>query len=121
MRRDPPFCIDRTASSDFLFRLQPGEPKRFLPIGGFGRDTTQYQLLESGNWPQWGHGDLWMGNHYCMAGQEYCGSVCDQGHTYAGFSNEACGGSHWGPTDVEVWFLEAATRAAPHRGRPYGQ
>ena len=71
-------CVDRTASSDFLFRLQPGEPERFLPKGGTGDDATKYQYVDPSWWPTWGAAnDLGMGDQYS-----------------------------WGPTDVEVWFLE---------------
>jgi len=34
---------------------------------------------------------------------------CDQGDTYGGSKNEACGGDQdWGLTDMEVWYIEEA-------------
>ena len=103
----PAYCIDRSASSNFLFRLQPGEPERFLPKGGTGDAATRYQLVWPSWWPTWGGGngynDLGMG----YEGPPGANGQCDQGTTYAGSPNEACGGNgNWGPTDVEVWFLE---------------
>ena len=99
-------CIDRSASSNFLFRLQPGEPERFLPKGGTSDDATRYQRVSQSDWPEWGWGDLVMGN-MGRNGPPGTSGFCDQGTTYAGRPNEACGGNrNWGPTDVEVWFLE---------------
>jgi hypothetical protein len=57
----PEQCVDRTAGSDFLFRLQPGELERFLPLGGTGRFATTYQVDEPADWPHWGSSDLDMG------------------------------------------------------------
>ena len=108
---DPYSCVDRSASSNFLFRLQPGEPERFLPKGGTGDEATEYQWVQPGVWPNWGYNDLGMG----YSGPPGTNGLCAQGGTYAGSSNEACGGGPtayggngktWGPTDVEVWFLE---------------
>ena len=112
------YCIDRTASSDFLFRLQPGEPERFLPKGGTGSAATEYQAVAPSYWPVWGYGfDLTMGDGGPPGGD---GGYCGQGTTYVGSPNEACGGGMgtsggpctglgcWGPTDMEVWFLKAA-------------
>ena len=100
-------CWDRSASSDFLFRLQPGEPERFPPKGGTGSAATEYQAVAPSYWPVWGYGfDLTMGDGGPPGGD---GGYCGQGTTYAGSPNEACGGyGTWGPTDVEVWFLDAA-------------
>ena len=101
-------CIDRSASSDFLFRLQPGEPERFLPKGGTGDAATLYQWVTPSYWPSWGYA----GDDLCMGYDGPPGGTngqCTQGVTYAGSPNEACGGNgNWGPTDVEVWFLDAA-------------
>jgi hypothetical protein len=56
------YSWDRSASSNFLFRLQPGELARFLPNGGTSVDATYYQRVAPNNWPIWGHGhDLDMG------------------------------------------------------------
>ena len=99
-------CYDRSASSDFLFRLQPGEPERFLPKGGTGSDATNYQYINPTFWPVWGGGiDLSMGDGRAPGD----GGYCTQGGTYAGSDNEACGGyGNWGSTDLEVWFPKAA-------------
>ena len=94
------YCVDQTAASDFLFRLQPGEPQRFLPTGT-GVDATVYQYVGPGIWPSWGGGDLIMGTD----GPPGTGGSCHQGDTYAGSYNEVCGGGYnWGHTDLEVWY-----------------
>lgn len=108
------FCGDHTAASDFIFRLQPGEPQRYLPTGT-GVEKNLYQHNQPDGWPAWGNGDLSMG---CIGGSaEGPGNwgMCHQGDTYTGRDNDACGGSTgygdpcsglgcWGPTDMEVWF-----------------
>ena len=110
------YCTDHTASSDFLFRLQPGEPERFLPKGGTGTCAATYQFVIPSDWPMWGcdGDDLRMGDHGPPGGSD---GFCRQSYTYAGSPNEACGGGPtsrggngqtWGPTDVEVWFPKAA-------------
>ena len=38
------YCYDCTSSAAFLFRLQPGDPQRFLPKPG--GDATVYQLVD---------------------------------------------------------------------------
>ena len=85
-------------SQDFLFRLQPGVPQRFLPMPGA---STWYQAVDPSEWPVWGNGDLVMGGSGPLGSQSYC----NQGHTYAGSNNEACGGQLWGKTDLEAWRL----------------
>ena len=98
------YCIDNTASSDFLFRLQPGEPERFLPKGG--TDGTDYQQVDLTQWPRWGLNDLVMGYGNDPPGSS---GQCSQGGTYTGSTNETCGGAfNWGPTDLEVWYSAAA-------------
>eukprot|EP01046_Picozoa_sp_COSAG06_P010363 COSAG06_NODE_564_length_14246_cov_9.566693_15_plen_154_part_00 len=100
------YCYDHTASSDFIFRLRPGEPERFLPTGT-GMYATNYQYVSPSRWPAWGGNDLGMG----FNGPPGDGSYCYQGVTYAGSPNDACGrDSNWGPTDLEVWFPNAARR-----------
>ena len=95
-------CYDRSAASDFLFRLQPGKAERFLPIGGTDNDWYQCSHAASNYWPAWGDLDLYMG----YDGPPGHNGYCQQGHTYAGSLDEACGGEgNWGPTDLEVWFL----------------
>ena len=94
-------CFDRNTASDFLFRLQPGEPQRFLPAGGAAR----FQDVGPKYWPTWGTGyDLSMGEG--SFGGPGAGGYCNQGHTYAGSPNEACGGGTktWGRTDLEAWY-----------------
>ena len=48
-------CVDRTSSSDWLFGLWPGPPQRFEPTG----TDTDYQRVQAGYWPSWGHGVDW--------------------------------------------------------------
>ena len=96
-------CTDHTAASDFLFRLQPGEPQRFLPKGGTGSDAILYQEVGPEYWPTWGYGyDLSMG---CSGPPGGVNGWCNQGYTYAGSDKEACGGnSNWGRTGLEAWY-----------------
>jgi hypothetical protein len=99
------YCVDNTAASDFIFRLQPGEPQFFLPTGT-GSYRTRYQYVGPGYWPMWGgggfKGDLNMGLNYNDPLGEY--GRCYQGNTYAGSPNEICGGEgNWGATQLEVW------------------
>jgi hypothetical protein len=65
--------------------------------------VTWYQYAGPSEWPSWGHGyDLNMGNGNGPPGVN---GYCDQGDTYAGSPNEACGGKwNWGPTDLKVWI-----------------
>ena len=88
------------AAGDFLFRLGPEAAAAYRPTG---TDTT-YQVRDPGNWPKWGSGtDLHFGGY----GPAALGANghCDQGHTYAGAPNAACGGDHnWGATEMEVWY-----------------
>eukprot|EP01046_Picozoa_sp_COSAG06_P040517 COSAG06_NODE_4913_length_3867_cov_7.033439_3_plen_170_part_00 len=99
-------CIDRTASSDYLYRLSPGDPERYEPTG----DDTWYQRAAPTFWPTFGYGtDLSIGenNGYGNGygnGPPGTNSQCFQGVTYRGSTNEACGGANnWGHTDLEVW------------------
>ena len=96
---NPPFCIDRASSSDWLFGLWPGPPQRFEPTGA----DTGYQRVWADAWPAWGNGfDLAIGQTSGAPGGSdgYC-----QGGTYRGTEGEICGGdNNWGATDVEVWY-----------------
>ena len=98
---DPPFCVDQTSSSDWLFGLWPGPPQRFEPTGT--GTVTVYQEVVADSWPQWGnHGDLDIGSSGAPGGSH---AYCNQGLTYGGTGGEICGGSNnWGATDVEVWY-----------------
>ena len=94
---DKNFCIDHTASSDWLFGLWPGPPQRFEPTG----TDTFYQSIKNG-WPHWGHT---AGRRDPYADLSIGACRCNQGHTYQGTDGEICGGdNNWGKTDVEVWF-----------------
>ena len=95
------WCIDQTSSSDYLYRLSPGDPERYEPIPG---GDTQYQYAAPNSWPVFGGGvDLSIGHNDGPPG--YYG-YCDQGTTYRGSPNAACGGhGNWGQTDLEVWFI----------------
>ena len=90
----------REAAGDFLFRLGPGAtPVAYRPSG----KATFYQYRGPGAWPAWGSGgDLDFGN-YGALGQSH--AYCNQGNTYAGHYNDACGGdNNWGATEMEVWY-----------------
>jgi hypothetical protein len=93
--------VDRTASSDYLYRLSPGEPERYEPIPG---GITIYQRVAPTYWPTFGSGwDLSIGSNGPPGGTH---GMCPQGHTYRGGDNAVCGGdSNWGHTDLEVWFI----------------
>ena len=89
------------AAGDFLFRLGPGVgPVAYRPTG----KDTYYQRRDPGFWPIWGSGnDLAFGFDGALGQGGY--AYCDQGVTYAGESNEACGGKgNWGATEMEVWY-----------------
>jgi hypothetical protein len=96
------YCCDHTSSSDYLYRLSPGEPERYETIPG---GSTYYQGANPTNWPMFGNvadNDLRIGWNSLPGTYGYC----DQGHTYRGSYNEACGGEmNWGHTDLEVWFI----------------
>ena len=97
-------CRDHTSSSDYLYRLSPGEPERYEPIPGGDAD---YQYAAPSFWPNFGYVELNIGWN---DGPPGTGGCCDQGHTYRGSANAACGGDSnyigtWGHTDLEVWFI----------------
>ena len=94
-------CTDRTSSSDYLYRLSPGEPERYEPIPG---GSTEYQKAAPDRWPFFGyHGDLAVGRDNGPPGAN---GYCNQSETYRGSPNAACGGfQNWGHTDLEVWFI----------------
>ena len=104
----PPYCYDRTSSSDWLFGLWPGPPQRFEPTG----TRTDYQRVRADMWPAWGRlptlhsngvGDLTIGDTSGAPGGS--DGYCDQGGTYCGTEGEICGGDrNGGATDVEVWY-----------------
>ena len=70
------------------------------------REEVSYR--DRSRWPSWGidYGhDLQFGSSGAL-GQ---GAQCDQGRTYAGVPNDACGGysgarPNWGATEMEVWY-----------------
>ena len=103
-------CWDHTSASDFLFRLQPGEPQRFLPTGT-GSAATFYQYVGPDYWPTWGNGHAIQAIRDTGSSSPYVGySIisCNHGDTYAGIPNKACGDGNsqsWGRTDLEVWYL----------------
>ena len=88
---------DQTASSDYLYRLSPGDPERYEPTGS----NTWYQLANPTDWPSFGWGpDLNIGDN----GPPGTNGHCSQGTTYRGSDNAACGGAfNWGQTDLETW------------------
>ena len=89
------------AAGDFLFRLGPGKtPVAYRPTW----KDTQYQYRDPGSWPYWGYsGDLVFGYSGALGQGDY--ARCHQGGTYAGETNDACGGhDNWGATEMEVWY-----------------
>ena len=90
------------AAGDFLFRLGPGAgPVAYRPTG----DHTGYQLRGPGYWPIWGGYPYDLGFGYSGALGQGNVARCDQGTTYAGEPNDACGGEgNWGATEMEVWY-----------------
>ena len=88
------------AAGDFLFRLGPGAgPVAYRPTG----KNTNYQRRDPGRWPIWGSGDLGFGVSGALG--QGSSAFCDQGSTYAGEPNDACGGGgNWGATEMEVWY-----------------
>ena len=96
-------CIDQTSSADFLFRLQPGDPQRFLPRP-YGNTYYQYAVLSMGyTGPLATATSTWATPARSAPPTGHCG----QGYTYAGSNNEVCGGyNNWGETKIEVWRLE---------------
>ena len=93
-------CWDHTSSSDYLYRLSPGEPERYEPIPA---GNPHYQVAFPTYWPQFGNGaDLGIGYDNGPPGNY---GYCNQGDTYRGSTNAACGGYNWGQTDLEVWFI----------------
>ena len=106
---NPPYCVDRASSSDWLFGLWPGPPQRFPFSHGEPTGTdTNYQHVEAEHWPAWGNGDLRIGctsDNTPAAAPGGSGGYCDQGSIYRGTRGEICGGDrNWGATDVEVWY-----------------
>jgi hypothetical protein len=90
------YCNDQTASSDYLYRLSPGEPERYETIAG---GDAYYQQAVPTYWPYFG-GDLSIG----FNGPPGAHGYCNQGVTYRGSANAACGGyNNWDHTDLEVW------------------
>ncbi len=100
------FCSDTTSADNFLFTLGPGPPAKF---GTTGNDDS-YQSTSPERYEVWqiwgtgtaGNGDLRMGDNQALGVE----ARCDQGKTYAGTSNQICGGSTgtWGETNMEVWY-----------------
>ena len=90
---------DHASSSNWLFGLWPGPPKRFGPTG----TDADYQEANADYWPIWGQsGGLSIGGTAAPGGSY---GACNQGSTYRGASHEICGGNlNWGATDVEVWY-----------------
>lgn len=102
------------AARDWLFTLGPTESTRFEPLGAGARplpsgasSATDFQFSAPSHWPAWGGGgDLRFG-HDGLPGTD---ATCNQGFTYSGSHNEACGGGYnWGKTDLEVWRRASPT------------
>ena len=104
------FCVDQTASQDFLFGLwMPGRadsagPHRFLPTDA----DTAYQRAGPDRWPQWGNygDDLNMGDNGPLGGSA---GRCDPGVT-------GCARAPWATrlrTRRRAWWIRATGRPAP--------
>ena len=111
------YCYDTKASSDYLYRLSPGDPERYQPTGAppVPGHSTYYQQVSPTAWPQFGNGQIdgYYINDLCIGygGPPGTNGYCDQGQTYRGKPNAACGTGNsrgrqgtWGHTDVEVWY-----------------
>jgi hypothetical protein len=100
------YCYDRTSSSDYLYRLSPGEPERYEPIPG---GAAEYQVVYPTSWPIFGSYHPFGGGYDLSIGSygpPGTNGDCYQGFTYRGSPNAACGGyQNWGHTDLEVWFI----------------
>jgi hypothetical protein len=97
-------CYDLTSSNDYLYRLSPGEPERYETIPG---GDTHYQWADPTAWPTFGGGNE-IGYDLCTGYNGPPGTLgyCNQGTTYRGSWNAACGGhANWSHTDLEVWFI----------------
>jgi hypothetical protein len=94
------YCTDRTASSDYLYRLSPGD-ERYEPTG----DNTYYQTAAPTQWPAFGGLHIGYQSYPgAYGGPPGANGACYQGNTYRGSTNEACGSAgNWGHTDLEVW------------------
>ena len=99
-RHDPPFCVDKTHSETFLFRLEPGQPQRYGPVSSDPAydGYNHYWTVGPAWWPSFGSGaDLSLANGD--------GGHCDP-TTFAGVQNEICGGhENWKQKVVEVWGI----------------
>jgi len=103
-------CTDHTSSSDYLYRLSPGEPERVEPTGVTPETFTNYQYANPIEWPNFGYdGNPFSANNDLRigaTGPPGTSGYCGQGSTYRGSPNAACGGQYnWGHTDLEVWRL----------------
>jgi hypothetical protein len=115
------------AAQDWLFTLGPRESAQFKPLGpraarplpSGASSANDYQFSASSHWPEWGGGgDLRFGH----GGPPGADATCNQGYTYAGSHDEACGGGYnWGKTELEVWRRAPPTpevlyAVGPHQG-----
>ena len=91
-------CYDTTATADFLYRLDPGEPERYEAYSG-STNNKAYQYAQPTAWPTFGYG-----RDNTRGDLNFNSDYCNQGTTYRGTLNAACGGAgNWGKTDVVVW------------------
>jgi hypothetical protein len=103
----------RTASNNFVFRLSPGEPERFLTNPSTVGHHPWYQYARPDRWPAWGNMDLEFGMDGPLGGNAgACSRYNINTHVYTAAPNEVCGGYHnWGSTDLEVWYPVATAPA----------
>eukprot|EP01045_Picozoa_sp_COSAG04_P041312 COSAG04_NODE_12499_length_650_cov_0.346642_1_plen_102_part_10 len=65
-------CFDHASSSDYLYRLSPGEPERYETIPG-GDTDYMYQKAGPTYWPSFGGGvDLTIGYNGPPGTNGYC-------------------------------------------------
>jgi hypothetical protein len=94
----PDVCADHTSSSDYLYRLSPGEPERYELTWPPPR---AYQIADPHYWPTFG---LTGGGFDLLIGIEGYPLGAIGSCRVPKYLPTVCGGStNWGHTDLEVW------------------
>lgn len=113
------YCRNKVATSNFVFSLSPGTPRRFRAATSAG-DGYQpgYQLAKSSLWPTFGGIGAQSSSRivaslrlsggtvrYPTTNQLGSGASCGISPSYTSSANTICGGSgNWGTTNMEVWY-----------------